>query len=93
MEVNFMPDNRKHAVVVTFSYDPQVSVLLFDDWDQALEFIKNDILDEHRIDTQENGLDSEYAIFEEEGRAILTTHYPSKDEFTEWRIGKVYEKE
>lgn len=92
METNFMP-NHKHAVIVTFSFDPQVSVLLFEDRDEALEFIKNDILDEHRIDTQENGFDSEYAIFEEEGRAILTTHYPSKDEFTEWRIGKVYEKE
>lgn len=92
MEANFMP-NHKHAVVVTFSWDPQVSVLLFDGWDQALEFIKNDILDEHRIDTQENGLDSEYAIFEEEGRAVLTTHYSEFTGITEWRIGKVCEKE
>lgn len=92
MEANFT-NNHKHAVVVTFSLDPQVSVLLFEDWDQALEFIKNDILDEHRIDTQENGLDSEYAIFEEEGRAVLTTYHEDGNYVTEWRVGKVYEKE
>lgn len=91
-KMEFIP-KPSYAVVVTFSFDSQVSVLLFEDWAQALEFIKADILDEYRIDTQENGWDSEYAIFEEEGRAVLTTHFADRDDVVEWRIGTIYERE
>lgn len=92
MEVNFCPSNNKCAVVVTFSYDPQLSVLLFDNRDAAWDFIKNDILEEYTIDTEENGWDSEYAIFENECRAVLTTHFADRDDVVEWRIGTIYER-
>ena len=36
-------NNSKYAVVITFSFDPQVSVLLFDTNREAMNFIKNDI--------------------------------------------------
>ena len=91
MNVTFNPSNRKCAVVVTFSYDTQVSVLLFDNEDEAWGFIKNDILEEYTIDTHENGWDSEYAIFENERRAVLTTHFADRDDIVKWRIGTVYE--
>ena len=84
--------NYNHAVIVTFSYDSQVSVLLFEDWERSLEFIKNDVEREYNIDTKENGWDSEYVIFEDEGRAVLTTHFDDRDDIVEWRIGTIFER-
>lgn len=81
----------KYALVITFSFDSQVSVLLFDEWDKALEFMKNDILDEYRIDTEENGWDAEYVIYEDEGRAVLTDYFDDRNDVTEWRIGWIFE--
>ncbi len=83
---------KNYAVVITFSHDPHVSVLLFDTWGEALVFIKKDILEEYEIDTKENELDSEYEIYEADGRAVLTTQYKSGPEVTEWRIGTVFER-
>ena len=80
----------KYAVTIIFSYDPEVSVLLFNTRDEALAFIKNDILEEYKIDTEENGLDAEYQIFESERRAVLTTQYSDGPGTVEWRIGVVY---
>ncbi len=82
-----------YAVVVTFSFDPQVSVMLFEEWDKAMAFIKEDVVREFLIDTQENEWDSEYAIYEDEGRAVLTTHFADRDDIVEWRIGTVFEME
>lgn len=82
-----------YAVVVTFSYDTQVSVLLFEEWTMAMNFVKEDIMREFLIDTQENEWDSEYAIYEKEGRAVLTTHFADRDDVVEWRIGTIFEKE
>lgn len=80
-----------YAVVVTFSFDPQVSVLLFNEWTEAMGFIKKDVADEHRIDTQENGWDSEYVIYEDDGRAVLTTYFEDHNDIVEWKIGTVYD--
>ena len=83
-----------YAVVVTFSFDPSVSVLLFDDWNSAMEFIKKDVKEEWEIDTQENGWDSHYDIFEDEGSAMLVTRFEDGGEdVTEWRIGDIYDHE
>lgn len=90
MEVNIIP-NHKYAVVVTFSYDPQVSVMLFDSEEAAWEFIKEDILREYTIDTVENGFDSEQIIFEDENRATLITHGTDIDYTTGWCVGTVFE--
>ena len=80
----------KHAVVITFSWHPQVSVLLFDDWRDAMTFIKTDIEDESASDV-ENGWDSETVIYEDEGRAVLTRHWSDADDITEWKIGTVFD--
>lgn len=89
IEVSF-ENNRQCAVVVTFSFDSSISVLLFNTWDDAMTFIKKDAMEEYYIDIYENVLDSDVDIFEEEGRAVLTTHYESGDEYTEWRIATIY---
>jgi hypothetical protein len=89
-DLNKIAQSSKYAVVVTFSFDSTVSVVLFDTWAQALDFIKIDCVDEWKIDTQENGWDSEYEIFEADGRAVVTTHFDDRDDVTEWRIGDVY---
>lgn len=90
MEVSFV-NNKPCAVVVTFSYDSSVSVLLFKNWDEAMAFIKKDIMKEYYIDVEENGFDSTYEIFEKDGRAVLTTPYDSGPGITEWRIANVYD--
>ncbi len=82
-------DKPSYAVVVTFSYDPQVSVLLFNDEKSAMDFIKKDVEEELQTD-KENGWDTEYVIYEDEGRAVLTTHWADKDDTVEWRIGTIY---
>lgn len=89
MNVSIIP-NRKCAVVVTFSWDPQVSVMVFDNRDEAWDFIKEDVMREYMIDTKENEFDSVYLMFEDEERAVLTTH-GIKEYVTEWRIGDVFE--
>lgn len=90
IEVSF--ENKKPcAVVVTFSYDSSVSVLLFKNWDEAMAFIKKDIMKEYYIDVEENGFDSAYEIFEKDGRAVLITPYDSGSAVTEWRIANVYD--
>lgn len=81
----------KYAVVITFSFDSQVSVLLFDEYDKALTFMRNDVLDEYRIDTEENGWNVEYVIYENEGRAVLTDYFDDYNDVTEWRIGTIFE--
>lgn len=90
ISINF---TGKYAVVVTFSWDSQVSVMLFDTQEDAWEFIKEDVLREYDIDTRENEYISEYSILEDEMRAILTTHGTTDDYVTEWRIGDVFEKD
>ena len=80
----------KYAVVVTFSYDAQVSVLLFNTREEALEFIKKDIVEEYELDI-EFGRPSQYVISEDEGRAVLKTGYDTGVENTEWRIGTVFD--
>lgn len=83
----------EYAVVITFSFDPHVSVLLFETWDEAMDFIKCEVEDEWEADIQESGWEAEYVVFEDEGRAVLTTHYDDGDGITEWRIGEVYDRE
>lgn len=78
------------AVIVTFSFSDHISVLLFDTPEEAFNFIKKDIMEEYDIDKQ-NGWDSEYAIFEDERRAVLTAHWRDGDDVTEWSVGTVYE--
>lgn len=79
------------AVVVTFSFSDQVSVLLFRTYEEALDFLKNDILEEYEADIRDKCWDSEYTISEEDGRAVLTTHFADKDDVVEWKIGTVYD--
>lgn len=82
-------EETKYAVTIIFSYDPEVSVLLFNTRDEALAFIKNDILEEYKSYTEVCGLDAEYQIFESEGRAVLTIQYNDGPGTVEWRIGVV----
>ena len=83
---------KKYAVVITFSFSPQVSVMLFDTWDEGMNFIKKDILEEHNYDI-ENEFDSEYVIHDEDGTATLTAHFGDGDDVTEWKIGEVFNLE
>jgi hypothetical protein len=84
-------NNSKYAVVVTYSFDPQVSVLLFNTQEEAMDFIKKDIDEEYHGDLV-NGFDSEMTIYESENRAVLIAHGENKELITERRIGTVYDQ-
>lgn len=87
--------NAKHAVVITFSFDPSVNVLLFEDRENAIEFIKNDSKSEYDIDVNENkwGDLTEYIVESDGEYAKLINHFPTGDDVTEWRLGDVYDAE
>ena len=41
----------------------------------------------------ENGWNSEYIIYENEGKATLTNYFNDNKDVTEWRIGDIFEHE
>ena len=87
--------NNLTAVVVSHSFDPEVNVFLFDDYQTACNFIKDEFEREKDIDVNENGweIDEEKTVFEED-MAILATTYPlSGVQTTTWQItNNVFEK-
>lgn len=82
----------EYAVVITFSYHPQVSVLLFNDRKSAMAFIRKDAEEELELD-EEYGRTSSLVINEDEGTAVLHTGYSDDVGITEWKIGTIFEQE
>lgn len=77
------------AVITTYSFDPETVVHLFEREDSAKDFLRKSYEEELRIDTQENGFDSEGRISEEGWYASITNHFNDHDDITEFRIGYV----
>jgi hypothetical protein len=85
----------KIAVVTTYSFDNHAFVVLVDDLDEAIEYIRKSCEEEFRIDTQENGWGdiTEYFISEYGEYAVLTNHFADRDDITTWRVGSVFTRE
>lgn len=81
-------DHSKVAVVVTFSFDPTVSVAIFDTEEEAVNFIAEDLEREYLIDCEQNiWSDITTRWVSEDGyEARLTNHFSHGDDITEWRI-------
>lgn len=82
----------EYAVVVTYSFDSQVSVILFNNQKNALNFVKRDVEREMHIDTYENGWDTELSVNEDGSHVILTAHFDDHDDITEWRLGELFDE-
>lgn len=84
--------NKKELVIVTVSYsfDAEVVVIIFDDYKKASEYIKEDFENEKKIDTEENGWEiDEESTYCEENMAVLSTIYNGENETTIWTIARV----
>lgn len=80
---------NNYAVVVTYSFDSEVPVRLFKDYDEAKAYLKADWEKEVKIDTEENGWDADFEISAEGDYARITNRFDDRDDVTEWRIGTV----
>lgn len=80
-----------YAVIFTYSFDWDVVVYLFEDFDEAKNFLKSSAKEEYRIDTEENEWDSELEFDNDECYAKITTHFFDRDDIIEMRIGNIYQ--
>ena len=90
-----MNNQRKVALVTTYSFDNFTPVWLFDTWEEAIAEMKRQFDKEIRIEVKENekeqGLDFETEFNEQEGYAKIINfcEREPKDDITEWRIGEL----
>ena len=80
------------VVTITYSFDQEVVALVFDDYEKACNWIKEDWENEKRIDIEENGweIDEEFS-FCVKGFAALTTRYNDDVGTTSWRIAREFD--
>jgi len=84
-------DLMKFAVIITCSFDEEVSVFLFGNEDAAKEFLCEAYKEEVQIDADANGYDVNASISEDGKYASIVCHFSDHDDLTEFRIGTVYD--
>ena len=80
-----------YAVVFNYNFDEDVAVYLFGDQESATRYLRAVILEEARIDTDENGWDCAYEISDSGLYGIVKTFFPDHTDIMEARIGNVYQ--
>jgi len=80
----------QYALVFNYSFDSDAAVYLFDTFTEAKEALRESILEEYRIDTEENGWDSTYFISEDGLYGSVVNSFITYEDITEARVGKVY---
>lgn len=81
-----------YAVIFIYSFDWDVAVYLFEDLEEAKEFLKSSAEEEYRIDTEENGWTTELEFDNDNCYAKITNHFLDRDDITEMHIGNIYSK-
>ena len=80
-------------VTVTYSFDSEVAAIVFDNYEQARAYIKEDFENEKRIDVEENGyLIDEELTYCNDNMAMLATVINGRTDTTIWTIATVYDK-
>lgn len=79
-----------YAVIFTYSFDPEVPVYLFADFDSAADFLRTSMMKELKIDVEENGWNSVLEFSEDNDYAKITTYFPDHTNITEAYVGTVY---
>lgn len=79
-----------YAVIFTYQSDDETVVYLYDSKEKAVDFLRESIMQEYRIDVEENGFASSYYISEDGTRGTLTTYFDDHTDVMEVRIGSVY---
>ena len=83
-----------YAVIFTYSFDSEVAVYLFGIEEEAKKFLKDSFSEELRIDTEENGWNSEGYISDDGWYARIENYFGdegSEPAVTEFRIGIIYQ--
>lgn len=92
-EVDVMENKELSVVIITYNFSDEINAVVFDNYNDACEFIQNDFAKEKEIDIKENG----YQIDEEntycnEDEAVLSTIYTTGTGTTKWQIANVIDK-
>ena len=83
------------CVVVTYSFDPETLSFVFNDYNKACDFIKEDFEREKRIDLEENEWELDESVTKcEEGHAVLGTIAPSdlQTQTITWTIATTFDE-
>lgn len=81
---------KSYAVIFTYSFDDDTAVYLFDSEKEAVDFLRGSVMEEFRIDTEENGWDSSCNISDDGYYGEIKTNFFDRIDITEARIGHVY---
>lgn len=82
-----------YAVVFTYSFDDDVAVYLFKDFESAEKFLVDNYKEELRVDAQENERLTSSYITDDHRYAAITNHFEDHDDITEMYIGQIYDPE
>lgn len=82
--------NKSYAVIFSYSFDNDVAVYLFETYEKAFEFMKDNYECQLRED-EEMGWITNGDINEDEGWATIYNIFNDRMDVTEMKIGYVYE--
>lgn len=79
-----------YALIFTYSFDGEIAVYLYDTLEEAKEALYSSVLEEVRIDREENGLDTDFYIGSDRDYARISNRFWDREDVTVVRIGTVY---
>ena len=76
-------EEKKYAVIFTYSFDTDSTVTLFDSYEKARDYLKKTAQEEYRIQYEENGWETElYNSFDWEYATVTSYFSDRTDECT-----------
>ena len=84
-----MKDLKEYAVVFTYNFDSESEIFLFgNDYDKALQFLKDSFNKELRIETEENEWDNEVEVWHNDTftHAEIRHYVPDGCDVCEYRL-------
>lgn len=82
-------NNMPYAVVFPYSFDDETVVYTFATEEEARKFLEDSYTEELRIDTEENGWNSEGKKLSE-NHYIITNHFADHDDVTNFNFACIY---
>ena len=78
--------------MTTHSFDPQIYASPFPSQDTAIAALREDFETERRIDTEENGWDTQASIADDGTYARIINHFADRDDTTEFHVVALSER-
>ena len=86
---------NKELVIVTvaYSYDAEVVALVFDDYEKACDYIREDFEEVKRLNVEVDGNEiNEEETYCKEDIAVLSTSYKGETDTITWTIARAIDK-